>query len=160
MMLIMKKKFHNWLDSLGFSLSMLCALHCLFFPVLLVILPIFGMNFLLNATAEKAFVVGSVIMAAISICWGYKIHKRWKALLLYVAGAILLISATFFMNHSHVHSSSIPANEYTVSISSFTGNAPQNNYFSLILLVLGGLGIASSHLLNKRLCNSCHAHQH
>lgn len=178
----MNKKMHAWLDNMGFSLSMLCAIHCLFFPILLVILPLMGMGLLLNATAEKAFVIGSVAMAALSLCWGFKIHKQWKALLLYLVGAIMLLSATFLMQHSHKHSdehheehtASVEdhskahheehANEHheehAVSAKDHSDHRPQNNPYSLALLILGGVGIASSHLLNKKLCKSCHAHQH
>ena len=102
MMLAMNKKFHGWIDNIGFSLSMLCAIHCLFFPILLIVLPLFGMVFLLDATAERAFVVGSVLMAAISLFWGFRVHKKWQALLLYFVGATLLLFATFFMPHSPV----------------------------------------------------------
>ena len=134
MMLAMNKKFHGWIDNIGFSLSMLCAIHCLFFPILLIVLPLFGMVFLLDATAERAFVVGSVLMAAISLFWGFRVHKKWQALLLYFVGATLLLFATFFMPHSHQHRSKVSQEEYTFSMNKLVGTRPQNNPFGLVML--------------------------
>ena len=159
-MLVMNKKLHHWLDNMGFSLSMLCAIHCLFFPILFIVLPLLGMSIFLNATAEKFFVIGSVAMAAFSLFWGFRIHKNKTALFVYLAGAIMLLTATFFMKHNHAHSDHHEETEHVGALEEHEESHPQNNPYSLVLLVLGGVGIASSHLLNKKLCKSCHAHQH
>lgn len=160
MMIAMNKKFHGWIDNIGFSLSMLCAIHCLFFPILWVVLPLIGSAFLLDATAERAFVVGSVLMAAISLCWGFRVHKKWQALLLYLVGATLLLIATFFMPHNHQHKSKVNEQEYTFSTKKLMDQRPQSNPLGLIMLVAGGVAIAGSHLLNKKMCKSCAAHRH
>ena len=159
----MKKKALSWLDNIGFFLSMLCAIHCLFFPIFLVILPLLGMVFLLNETAEKAFVIGSVLMAAFSLIWGYSMHKKKIPLLVYLAGASMLLTATFLLSHSHahveVHQESEHVHEHETAHQESIQNRPQGNPLSLLLLVLGGVSIASSHYLNKKMCSSCPAHR-
>ncbi len=169
----MKKSTLHILDNIGFSLSTLCAIHCLIFPVLLIVLPLIGMAFFLNATAEKVFVVGSVILAALSIFYGFRHHKSWKPFLLYFVSAIFLLTATFFMEHNHTHSDDIAhgADAHHTAAHDEHDHAdhdhhhpmdhrPQGNPLSLVVVVLGGLGIAFSHYFNRRLYKTCTDHKH
>lgn len=160
--MILQKKFLSKIDSVGFLLSLICAIHCMVFPILLVILPLLGLNFLLNATAEKAFVLGSVVLAGFSLFWGFRYHHNKKALFVYGFGAILLLCATFFMGHGHSHAGEqvgISQNaNFTHHVGAELQDRPQGKPLSLFLLVLGGVSIAISHLMNKRLCHTCPSH--
>lgn len=165
----MKKSTLHILDNIGFSLSTLCAIHCLIFPILLIVLPLLGMAFFLNATAEKVFVVGSVLLAALSIFYGFRHHKNWLPFTVYIVSAVLLLTATFFMEHNHAHSNDhSEANSHHPTHSEHdhaheelsAENRPQGNPLSLAIVVLGGVGIAISHYLNRRLYKTCTDHKH
>ncbi len=157
------RKHYSRLDILGVCLSFACAVHCLAMPLLIVVLPLVGMDFLLNQTAERVFVIATILLAASNLCWSYKLHRHSQALLVFLAAAIMLISAIFIFPHSHtVHGES---GHKITAVHGGTGAAPvggkehisrpQDNKLSLILLVFGAGSIAASHLLNRRLCKSC-----
>lgn len=160
----MQKKLLYKIDSIGFLLSLICAIHCLIFPILLIVLPLIGLNFLLNQTAEKVFVLGSVLVAGFSLFWGYRYHKNTKGLKFYFVGAFLLLMATFVMGHSHEHADD-HNHQHEIAIESANSqnidlkNRPQGNKWSLLFLITGGVCIALSHYYNKRLCKSCPTHR-
>jgi hypothetical protein len=165
----MKKSTLHILDNIGFSLSTLCAIHCLIFPFLLILLPLVGMAFFLNATAEKVFVVGSVLLAALSLYYGFRHHKSWKPFALYLVSATFLLTATFFMEHSHAHSDNhLVANAQAEAHKNHDHdheepskeNRPQGHPLTLAIVVLGGIGIAFSHYFNRRLYRTCTDHKH
>ena len=166
-----KNSLHGQLDLIGAFLSLACAVHCIAIPALVVVLPLLGLSFFLNTMVEKVFVIASISLAAFNLCWGYRIHKRTRTLLIFSAAAVMVISGTFVLPHQHdpnrdvaIHSQSI----HLGHIHSHPGDAgepmvgsqehhrrPQDNPLGLLLLVVGATAIAASHLLNRNLCKSC-----
>jgi hypothetical protein len=118
------------IDKLGIVSSTTCAVHCLLLPLIITIIPYFGLSFLANETFEICMLVTSIILSMFSICFGYKTHKNKKITLLFSFGLSLLILGRY------VH---------------------ESNYspISAFILFIGGIIIALSHYINKKLCNSC-----
>ncbi|PCJ52589.1 MAG: hypothetical protein COA79_23580 [Planctomycetota bacterium] len=171
----------NSLDNIGITLSILCAVHCLVLPLFLVLLPTIGLSFLLNETAEKVFIGCSILFALMTLIFGYRIHREKKSFITFTIGSVMLIVATFGFNHSHfinekkdshakttlednkhheehghAHEGHHHAEEKHLTINS----RPQDSSLGLFLLVIGALFLASSHFINRSLCNKCLGHKH
>ena len=159
------------LDLVGTYLSLACAIHCIALPLLVVVLPLVGLSFFLNHTVEKVFVVASILLAAFNLCWGYTVHKKIRALLMFPAAAAMIISGMFVLPHHHhlgnethdhgdhpfpvenVHSMHLESGN--IKNKDAMGTRPQDDPLGLLLLVCGATAIAISHLLNRHLCKSC-----
>lgn len=82
-------------DKMAISLSLLCALHCLAFPIAIVMLPSLA-ALPLNDEAFHLWMVLVVIPTSIyALSVGCKKHKRYRVLGLGVIGLIILASAVF-----------------------------------------------------------------
>lgn len=127
--IILNKKVNTIFDTVGFSASMLCAIHCAVVPFVLSILPLLGMEFLSNPVTETSMVGGSFIIASCSLFMGYCRHKNYKAFAFMTAG-FFLIGLGVFM---------------------------KNEYAEIILSASGACLVATSHLINFRLCKKCKA---
>ena len=79
------------LDLVGTCVSLMCALHCLTVPLLVTVLPLAGAGVLLGGSLEILFIVASVVLATVSLCWGFRRHRRWRVFV--VLGAALLMIA-------------------------------------------------------------------
>lgn len=120
----------NQLDTLGASLSFACALHCALQPLLLAMLPVFGLGFLLDERLETIFLAGAIVLAGATVISGWRHHRQPQALpVMAVAAVIIVISR-------------VPAFEA----------------FEMPLAVSGALGIMASHLLNLWLHKRYHLH--
>ncbi len=121
----MKSKFISTnLDFLGFSASMLCAVHCMALPVLLAIGALSGLAWLEHPMVETVFIGLSFLIATWSLTRGYlSQHRHFTAIRMVVIGFVLLLLSRFVENE-----------------------------WEAILAGLGGVTIASAHWLNWRLC--------
>jgi len=113
----------NFMDRLGASLSVACALHCALQPVLLLFLPFLGLGFLLNEQAETVFLVFSAALASLSLLQGHRHHGQIGAFPVLALGLGLIVASRL----------------------------PGLSQFEMILAVSGALGIAISHGLNMYL---------
>jgi len=60
---------HHGLDCLRYSVFG--------FPLLIGVLPLFGLGFLLGDGVEKIFVMTSILMAVSTFSWGFRYHRRF-----------------------------------------------------------------------------------
>lgn len=118
------------LDRVGATASMLCAIHCALMPMVITLLPLVGLSFLASEKAEWTLLGLSASLGISSLCWGYREHRRKRALLYLASGLALLASGR---------------------IAEERGSVP----WGVGLVVLGGVTVATSHLINRRLCKSC-----
>ncbi len=146
-------KFHGRIDKFGAVVSFACAVHCIAIPMLITLLPLLGLSFLLDQTIEKIFLVSTICLAAFSLCWGFVIHKKIQALLVYTAAASMIICAVFILPHHHGHDNH--QNLTMTSASETVVSHPQSDPFGLLLLLAGSSAIALSHILNRHFCKSC-----
>jgi len=82
----------NW-DILGISASILCAIHCALLPLLLVSLPVLGVNIIHNAAFEYAMIVLAFFVGSLALLHGFRHHHRHPGpWLLFTAGLLLLVA--------------------------------------------------------------------
>lgn len=79
------------LDFVGFSASLLCAVHCAALPFLLSVLPLAGLHFLHHPFIEYTIILFSFFIASKSLSHGYSRHHKNIHPLLIVALGFLLI---------------------------------------------------------------------
>lgn len=83
---------HFGIDQLGMCTSVLCMIHCMAMPLLLIL----GMDTLLWWTENEAFeltLIGlSLLIGSISFVGGYKRHKQHFVPVLFIAGVLLMIN--------------------------------------------------------------------
>lgn len=80
-------------DKLAISLSLLCAIHCLFFPVLIVLLPsITALQ--LNEEAFHVWMLWAVIPTSVyALTIGCKQHQQHRVLMMGLLGILFLLLA-------------------------------------------------------------------
>ncbi len=79
------------LDFIGFSASVLCALHCAALPFLLTLAPLAGLRFLDNPWLEYAIILLSFFIAANALTHGYRRHhKKLNALVVAIVGFVFI----------------------------------------------------------------------
>ena len=124
----LKKYFSPELvDTTGACLSVACAIHCLAMPLLVAVLPLIGLGFLATERAEVFLISGAIVLAIGSLAWGVRHHRRWRALL------ILIVALAFVA----------------------TARTAVEGAFEVVFYSIGGILIASAHLVNRHLCKTC-----
>ena len=114
-------------DRFGTGLSLLCALHCMASPLLMTILPLAGLGFVVREATEGVLLAASVALAAASLCWGFQVHRRWRALL-------FLVDAIRFI---------------------VVGRWMAEGASERALVVVGAAMVTAGHLLPRHLCSTC-----
>jgi MerC mercury resistance protein len=117
-----------WIDSMGAWVSLGCALHCAAIPMLFGVLPLLGLGFLVHDTFEKIFLTFSVALAFGSLCWGYRLHRRWSGFLILASGLSLIVIGRNFVTDK----------------------------YEVLFVVAGVVFLAGAHILNRYLCLRCH----
>jgi hypothetical protein len=115
-------------DLAGIGASLLCILHCLTMPALVVVLPTLEM---LERPTHAAFALGILCIGMLAFIPGYRRHRRWRVVLLGLIGLGLL-------------SAGVLVPEGGLSEGAETG-----------LTVLGGTLLIAAHLRNGYLCHFC-----
>lgn len=127
-----------WLDRLGITASLGCAVHCILTALLFVLAPaVFqGAHFYkpLNFLTHEWIHVGMALLVfpvAVLALWnGYRTHRNKSGLLLGGVGLSLLISGLLLHGET----------------------------MEIVLTLLGGIILAAAHLVNLRYCQ--HSHEH
>ena len=84
----------NWLDRAAIAMAVVCGIHCLVTPILLVLLPVVGTTFWANGDFHfwmVVLVVPTTVLAAIS---GFRKHRDRMVAICATIGLLFLISAT------------------------------------------------------------------
>lgn len=116
-------------DRVGFTASLLCAIHCATLPLLLALLPAFGLKLGGWVDFDQAFVVFATLLGATTLALGYRRHRIYRAWALLLPGLALVWAGSFTALHDH----------------SLTHAA---------VMTAGGLLLAAAHLLNLRLTHA------
>jgi hypothetical protein len=115
------------IDLVGACVSLVCAVHCLTVPFLVTVLPLAGMGVLLGGSLEILFIAASIVLATVSLCWGFRRHRRWRVFV--VLGAALTM----------------------IAVGRFLASEP----YELLFVFMGAMVLAAGHLLNRYLCLTC-----
>ena len=123
-------------DTIGLTISGTCVMHCLFAPVTLILLPVFGLTISQEEVLHEIFLYLIVPSAIVAITMGCKKHKDYSVAALASIGIILLVYAVI------THDTNT---EQTVEV----------------LTLFGSAFVVISHLRNFSLCrqNNCN-HDH
>ena len=111
------------LDFMGFSASLLCAIHCAAVPVILTSAALNGFYWVSNPLIEMTIIFFSFVFAAVSLTKGFTKHHRF---FLPVGIAIL---GFFLLLVSHVF----------------------QPFYEAVFTCIAGISIATAHLVNYRL---------
>lgn len=115
-------------DKTAISLSLLCSIHCLAMPLLVVLLPSIAALPLGDEAFHLWMVYAVVPISAYALTMGCKKHQRYHVLLLGGVGLFILIATAFL------------------------GHATLGETWEKTLTVLGTSIIALGHFWNYRLC--------
>jgi hypothetical protein len=120
-------------DRLGLVLSFACLLHCLLTPLLVTVLPLFGLGLLASDGFHAVFAVGVLLAAALALIPGFRVHRRVSVPALGIGG-VVSVSAGAFMTYGGTET---------------------------LLTVIGSLMLVWAHFTNLRLARrQLHAHPH
>ena len=119
-------------DRVGFAASFLCALHCALVPLLLALVPAFGLKLGGWIDFDQAFVVFATVLGVSTLSLGWRRHRAFRAWALLVPGLLLVWLGTFSALHDH-------------------------GLRHAAVMVVGGLLLAGAHLLNLRLSHAANA---
>jgi hypothetical protein len=103
--------------------------HCTLAPLVVAVLPLLGLRFLADERTEWLFVGTSIVIGVASLLPSYLRHKRTRPLALFALGFSLILTAHIIVE----------------------GNLA----VELPILILGALFVSLSHLINRKLCQSC-----
>jgi hypothetical protein len=117
----------SWVDSLGTTVSIACAIQCSVFPLVIGVLPLFGLGFLLGDGVEKIFVTTSIIIAVSSFSWGFRYHGRIYGFIFLASALALIAAGRFWIDEP----------------------------YEIPIVISGTLLLAVGHFLNRRLCHLC-----
>lgn len=115
------------LTGLTAGLSLLCAIHCLLMPLLVVIAPLIGVGFLVEESWEAAMIASILILAGGTLFMGFRQHRRMEPAALLGAGVTGIITSHFL-------------------------TPPR---FEPWIMGAAGLCLAAAQLLNRRHCRAC-----
>lgn len=86
-------------DTLGISVSLLCAIHCAVLPLFFTSLPLFGLEILHDKVFEYGMIFLAGIVGSYSLYHGWKKHHhKTFPLLIFFAGLALLVLKEVFEN--------------------------------------------------------------
>lgn len=126
-------RVRRW-DSLGVVVSALCVVHCVGTPLLLGLLPAFGLAFLARDGFHQALAALVLAVAVLAFVPGYRTHRKPSVPVLGAIGIVLLGGAAFAPGLSVLGESVITA--------------------------IGGTLLVAAHVLNRRLLSHQHQHPH
>lgn len=130
----MTSRLHFLIDRFGATGSLVCAIHCALMPLLLAAIPSLGLAAWLGDSFERGFVMFVTLMGALSLVWGYRRHRKFRALGLLVVGLATLWAGLLYMPWHH-------------------GSAT----WHAVVMTFGGTLVGAAHLVNLRL-NHGHVH--
>jgi hypothetical protein len=114
-------------DTAGIAVSWICVIHCLLLPLAFSFLPVFGSLF--PEQLETGLMALSVLIALISLLPAYFRHRSLKAMLLFIGGITLLLSADPLFEEQLMDKT--------------------------VTMILGACLISGGHFLNRSLCRNC-----
>jgi len=92
----------NW-DRLGITTSVVCAIHCGLLPVILPVLPLFGVNIVHNSLFEWAMIALAFGVGCYSLYHGFiRHHHSYRPITIFLIGFIFLVLKQFFHSQEYI----------------------------------------------------------
>ena len=119
------------LDNIAISLSALCAIHCLFVPIMILFFPAFAFSFLAAESFHTFLLFFVIPVSVLAMFLGCNKHKKYHVLFYGIIGLIILLFTALFAHD-------------------LVGENGE------ILLTLTGVSVLSfGHYKNQQLCKLC-----
>lgn len=134
----------NWIDRAGTCASSLCAVHCCAMPFLIGILPVLGVGFLATSWFEWFMIAVAGLLGGYGAVSGFRTHQKSTAVLLFATGILMLISNRI------VHAATS-----TEACCALHDVSQEGIPLQVLPSVVGGVLVASSHIVNQYLCKNC-----
>lgn len=116
-----------FMDKLGIWISGLCALHCLFLPLLLPAIPLLAGSFFAQAWFERLILSLSILIGLTALTIGYfRYHRQLYPIYALLAGGLIYWQKDVF-----------------------------GHDYEPITIAIGAALIIAAHLMNLRLCRAC-----
>lgn len=125
-------RFSNIWDKIGIGLSVLCLVHCLTLPMIILSLPIMARFYLGNPFVHIGLAILILPVGLISFFKGYGHHHNWRPMALGFLG-LVMISVTPILVHI------------------LNWNLPES-----LLVAVGSVVLIFAHIKNRRACNRCY----
>ena len=137
------KANHNegWLDKLAISMALLCAIHCLIVPVMIVTVPLISTTFFVHENFHLWMLIAVFPTTLASILLGCKKHRDKYVLAFCFIGLALLVGAYFMEQQGAAHCASCAG----IDAGSGLSNIAWIN-------TLGGVFLILAHSRNFYLC--------
>ena len=126
-----KTKLRTASDFIGIGLSLLCLVHCLALPVLITFAPTILHNLPGDDVTHRSLAVAIALVGFLAFRSGYRVHRRRRVLVAFVAGLVL------------------------VSTAALLGDEVLTGYGEAAITVCGGILLVTAHLVNHSFCRSC-----
>lgn len=118
---------NNRLDKMGIAVATVCAIHCVFLPLLIPVLPLVGLSFIGEHVFEDIVLVISLVVGFIALYTGYqRYHKRLYPIYCLALGGLIYAFKDSVGEMLHIY---------------FIG--------------IGAALIVFAHVMNVKLCRSC-----
>jgi hypothetical protein len=123
------------LDRWGMSLSLLCAIHCLLTPFVILSVPLMARYYLAHPLFHVMLAVFIIPVGLLAFASGFKHHRNFLVYLLGVPGLFVVVVTPYFVHALH-----------------YRWNEP-------VIMTVGSFLLITAHWINRRSC-SCEAHHH
>ena len=140
---------HGWLDSLAISMSVICAVHCLLTPLLVVLFPILTTTFWVHQDFHLWMLLFVLPTTSLAVFLGCRKHKNKFVMGLSAAGLACLFAVSLYESLSHANQLSQHSSECLQCIQ---GGVKDHFSVTTFANILGGILLASAHVCNYRLC--------
>ena len=131
-------KHSTSLDRIGVFVSTLCIIHCILFPLLIILIPT-TRGLFNDLLIEGTLLFLGIVVGCISFVSSFKIHKNTKPLMIGLSGIALLTIDLFVLRGANNH----------FDLFGFLSVQP--------LMILGGVLLLVGHVHNLRNCKEhCH----
>ena len=144
------KKYEGVIDKLAISMAVLCAIHCLIVPILIVAVPLINTTFFVHEDFHLWMLVAVFPTTLASILMGCRKHKDKFVLSACFLGLAFLVAAFFLQQQGIAHC------ELCATDANATGSAP-----SMIAWIntIGGVFLILAHSRNFYLCRKLACHE-
>ena len=119
----------GWPDVVGMLLSSLCAVHCLVTLLFLSTLTTLGAAGLADPRVERLMLASALVVGTVVLGHGALVHRRWRPLVPFVAGVLLL-----FLVRPRIE---------------------EGSPMELLIVLAGAAGIVGAHALSYRYRHRC-----
>ena len=85
------------MDNIAIGLSTVCAVHCLFLPIILTLLPALSLNVLGDETFHQWLLIAVIPTSFIALTMGCRQHKNLSVMIFGLLGLTTLILTAFLV---------------------------------------------------------------